>query len=107
MMAPRLGYEWRLRILLAERDIYNTATLRPLLAEYGIGLSASQVWRLVAGKPERLNLSLLMVFCDMLDCTPDDLIRPVEVPDAKPKPRKAAAGGGVGELPRPKRARIR
>jgi DNA-binding Xre family transcriptional regulator len=92
MMAPRLGYEWRLRILLAERGIYSSTALRPLLAEYGIGLSASQVWRLVTGKPERLNLSLLIVFCDMLDCTPSDLIRPIEVPAAKPKPKKAQEG---------------
>jgi DNA-binding Xre family transcriptional regulator len=101
-------YEWRLRILLAERGIWSHSDLTPLLAERGVRLSNTQVWRLVTGKPERLNLHTLMVLCDLLDCTPNDLIRPAEVP-AKgklPKRRTAAGDHGVGDLV-PKPARIR
>jgi hypothetical protein len=53
-------YEWRLRILLAERGIWSHSELIPLLAERGVRLSNTQVWRLVTGKPERLNLHTLM-----------------------------------------------
>jgi hypothetical protein len=51
---------------------------------------------------------VLMVFCDMLGCTPSDLIRPIEATASAPRPKKAAAArGGGGELPRPKRARVK
>ncbi|MDP9344347.1 MAG: helix-turn-helix domain-containing protein [Actinomycetota bacterium] len=32
----------------------------------------------MTGKPERLNLHVLVVLCKILDCTPNHLIRPVE-----------------------------
>jgi DNA-binding Xre family transcriptional regulator len=107
-VAGRLDYEWRLRPLLAERGIYRPAQLGPLLAERGVRLSDSQVWRLVTGKPERLNLHTLVVLCDILDCTPNDLIVRVELAGKArlPKRRAAAGDSGIGEL-RPKKARIR
>jgi DNA-binding Xre family transcriptional regulator len=101
-----IDYEWMLRPLLAERGIHSYAELAPLLAEHGVTLSETQVWRLFTGKPERLNLHTLMVLCRILDCTPNDLIRPIEV---RARSKRRAAGGetkGVGEL-KPKRARIR
>jgi DNA-binding Xre family transcriptional regulator len=100
-------YEWRLRILLAERGIWSHNELIPLLAERGVRLSNTQVWRLVTGKPERLNLHTLMVLCDLLDCTPNDLIKPVEAPAKGKLPKSTAVGDrGVGDLV-PKPARIR
>ncbi len=101
-----IDYEWMLRPLLAERGVTSYAELAPLLAEHGVQLSETQVWRLFTGKPERLNLHTLMVLCRILGCTPNDLIKPVEVA-AKPARRKAAGEiAGVGDL-KPKRARIR
>jgi DNA-binding Xre family transcriptional regulator len=101
-----IDYEWMLRPLLAERGIHSYAELAPLLAQHGVSLSETQVWRLFTGKPERLNLHTLMVLCRILDCTPNDLIKAVEV-SAKPARRAVAEGGrGVGDL-KPKRARIR
>ncbi|MCP9490766.1 MAG: helix-turn-helix transcriptional regulator [Solirubrobacteraceae bacterium MAG38_C4-C5] len=101
-------YEWRLRILLAERGIWSSSDLGPLLAERGVGLSNTQLWRLVTGKPERLNLHTLMALCDLLDCTPNDLIQPREAPSRAQPAKQRAAGGerGVGDLV-PKKARIR
>ena len=102
-----IDYEWMLRPLLAERGVTSYAELAPLLAQHGVHLSETQVWRLFTGKPERLNLHTLMVLCRILGCTPNDLIKPVEVAAAKPARRKAAGetGGGIGDL-KPKRARI-
>lgn len=101
-------YEWRLRMLLAERGIWSHSELIPLLAERGVRLSNTQVWRLVTGKPERLNLHTLMALCDLLDCTPNDLIQPVAAPAKGKLPKRRAAAGdrGVGDLV-PKPARIR
>ena len=78
-MAKRkqLGYRWHLRVLMAQAGMFATTDLHPLLAERGIELSATQVYRLVAQTPERLSLATLMALCDILDCTPNDLIEPV------------------------------
>jgi DNA-binding Xre family transcriptional regulator len=77
-MAGELDYEWRLRLRLAERGIFNSKPLVAMLAERGIRLSDSQVWRMVTGKPERLNLQVLIALCAILECTPNDLIEPIE-----------------------------
>ena len=74
---PRLGYQWHLRRLMAEQEMFATTTLVPLLAERGIVLSEAQVYRLVTGTPERLSLRTLAALCDILGCTPNDLIEPV------------------------------
>lgn len=74
---PRLGYRWHLRKLMAEQEMFATTTLVPLLAERGIVLSEAQVYRLVTGTPERLSLRTLTALCDILGCTPNDLIEPV------------------------------
>jgi DNA-binding Xre family transcriptional regulator len=105
-MSKELGYEWRLRILLAEKGIFNSKPLVALLAEHGIRLSDSQVWRLVTGKPERLNVQVLVVLCEILDCTPNDLIRVVEHSAQARLERRSAAQAGAGDIV-PKRARIR
>jgi len=99
-----VDYEWRLRQLMALRGLFTAAQLAPLLAAHGVRLSDSQVWRLVTGRPERLNLRTLVVLCEILDCTPDDLIERVQV--AAPK-KRAAAGRAAGADIVPKRANIR
>jgi len=103
-MAGGVDYEWRLRLLLAERGVYQTSELAPLLAERGVELSDSLVWRLVTGKPERLNLHTLVVLCDILECTPNDLIRRVDAP-AQTRRRRVAGEGRTADV-KPKPARI-
>jgi DNA-binding Xre family transcriptional regulator len=107
---PKLGYRWHLRRLMAERGMFQTSALAPLLAERGITLSSVQVYRLVTQTPERLNLKTLVALCDIFGCTPTDLIEPV----AEPAKRRKAAGKAAGEPDRtpapknvtPRRARI-
>jgi DNA-binding Xre family transcriptional regulator len=104
-VTAKLDYQWRLRPMLAERGIYTAAQLRPLLAGYRIALSESQVYRLLTGKPERMNLRVLMALCELLDCTPNELIVPVEASLPTLAERRAAAAAGVAEdiVPRPAR----
>jgi DNA-binding Xre family transcriptional regulator len=90
-MKPKLGYRWNLRLLMAQSGMYATSDLVPLLAERGVVLSATQVYRLVTQDPERLNLNTLMALCDLLSCTPNDLIEAV----AAPVKKQAAAGTGT------------
>ena len=107
-MSTVMGYRWHLRLKMAERGMFATTELRPLLAERGVVLSREQVYRLVTGVPERLSLRTLAALCDILDCTPADLVEPVA--GTGRAPRRAAAGqpaapAGPAEL-RPVRARI-
>ena len=105
-MAAKLDYRWNLRQVMASRDMFQTTDLAPLLAERGIDLSSSQVYRLVTERPERLSLKVLMALLDILDCSMEDLIEPVAA--AKPARKAKTASGeeaGVGVL-RPRRARI-
>lgn len=109
MAKRRLGYRWHLRVLMAQKGMYATSDLAPLLAERGIELSAAQVYRLVAQKPERLSLLTLAALCDILDCTPNDLIEPaVEVAAVKATGTSGAKRKTVEAAPtrRPRRADI-
>lgn len=105
-MTRKLDYRWNLRQVMATREMFQTTDLLEPLAQCGIRLSSSQVYRLVVDRPERLSLKILMALLDILDCTMDELIEPVAVPAAAQK-KRAATGeeAGIGGL-RPKRARI-
>ncbi len=103
------SYQWRLRQVMADRGMFTTTGLVPLLAERGITLSASQVHRLVTGTPERLSLPVLAALCDILDVTPADLI--VISAGNLTAARKTGTDGQAalsqaGDL-RPRRARLR
>src|SRR6266496_1208253 len=106
-MARKLDYRWHLRQVMASRGMFATTGLIEPLAQRGIRLSSSQVYRLVTERPERLSLKVLMALLDILDCSMEDLIEPVAAGQAA-RPRKAAASGsGTGVGPhRPKPARI-
>jgi DNA-binding Xre family transcriptional regulator len=105
-MTRKLDYRWNLRQVMASRGLFQTTDLIGPLAQRGIKLSSSQVYRLVTERPERLSLKVLMALLDILGCSMEDLIEPVTA--AKPARKAKTASGeeaGVGEL-RPRRARI-
>jgi DNA-binding Xre family transcriptional regulator len=89
----KMGYRWNLRRLMAGKDMFQTSDLGPLLAERGIALSREQVFRLVTQPPQRLSMDTLAALCDILDCTPNDLI---EIEAVNAEVRKTA-----GESRRP------
>ena len=109
-MSAGLDFEWKLREVMASRGMFATTDLRPLLAERGVELSASQIYRLVVDKPERLNMQVLMALLDALGCRREDLIVPVRVIGAARTrrtagERPAASEAGIGDL-RPRPARV-
>ncbi|MDQ2874453.1 MAG: helix-turn-helix transcriptional regulator, partial [Actinomycetota bacterium] len=55
-MARKLDYRWNLRQVMASRGMFATTDLAGPLAQRGIRLSSSQVYRLVTERPERLSL---------------------------------------------------
>lgn len=102
-MSIEVGYHWNLRSLMAQRGMFATTDLVPLLAERGVVLSREQVYRLVARVPERLSLTTLSALCDILSCTPSELIEPHRTKQGRTKHSDAT---GSEAPPRPKRARV-
>ena len=101
MKQREVGYEWKLRQLMATRGLFSTTDLQPLLVERGVELSAAQVYRLVTSAPERLNMRVLAAVCDALDCTPNDLIEPTAGTIDTPVRAARQAGGARGQGPAP------
>jgi DNA-binding Xre family transcriptional regulator len=93
----RLGIRWNLRKLMADRGMFHTTDLVPELAERGIHLSREQVFRLVTQTRQRLSTDALAALCDILQCTPNDLIE-VEVVNAEV--RKAVGETDPDQRPR-------
>jgi DNA-binding Xre family transcriptional regulator len=107
-MKRDVAYTWRLAELMAAHGMHNSTDLVPPIRERGIDLSASQIYRLVTSKPERVSLKLIAAICDVFSCGPEDLIT-VTAADARKKPIAAAAGASVVDIDksaRPKRARV-
>ena len=109
-MSVRVGYHWHLRRLMAERDMFATTDLGPLLAERGVVLSREQVYRLVTGTPQRLSLTTLAALCDILACTPSDLVEPYRSHGGSRRaaggtPARSGSGSGSGSAEPPPRSR--
>ena len=106
-----IKYHWHLRQVMANRGLFATTELAPLLAERGIELSPAQVHRLVTQTPERLSLPILVALCDALGCTSEDLIEGYVATGAG-RVRKVADNTGGADAPpppspkRPRRADI-
>jgi len=97
-----MGIRWNLRLRMAEKGMFQTSDLVPLLAERGVHLSREQVFRLVTQPPQRLSMDTLAALCDILGATPNDLIevRAVNVQVAK-------AAGGARPAPSARRTVVR
>ncbi|MEU2800897.1 helix-turn-helix transcriptional regulator [Streptomyces sp. NPDC007117] len=102
-MIRKMGVVWHLRLRMAERGMFQTSALVPLLAERGVDLSREQVFRLVTQPPQRLSVDTLAALCDILDCQPNDLL---EVKVVNAEVRKTA-GEAAPAQPRARRTTIR
>ena len=101
-----MGYHWHLRAKMAAAGMFATTDLVPLLAERGVVLSREQVYRLVARVPERLSLTTLAALCDILACTPADLIEPYRGTRSRPTRPTRRDPAGPPAPGRPTRARV-
>ncbi|RBM17594.1 XRE family transcriptional regulator [Prauserella sp. PE36] len=106
-MIKKMGYQWRLRHLMADRDMFQTSDLVPLLAERGVVLSREQVFRLVTQPPQRLSMDTLVALCDILGCAPNDLIKPEVVNQQLRKAADGVAGSTADPAPTPRRSILR
>jgi DNA-binding Xre family transcriptional regulator len=104
-VTKKMGYHWRLRQVMADRGLFATTELLPLLAERGIHLSREQVFRLVTQPPQRLSLDTLAALCDILDAGVEELIEVVVVNEQTVK--TAANSGAAAAPPSVRRSTIR
>ncbi|PPJ14967.1 helix-turn-helix domain-containing protein [Nocardia cyriacigeorgica] len=106
-MTRRVVMRWHLRQVMATRGIFQTSELVPLLADRGIQLTRQYVHRMVTTPPQRINTDLLAALCDILDCTPADLLEPVvEQKQLSRTGTDEREGLRIGEL-RPIKATVR
>lgn len=104
-MSTKMTLEWKLRELMATKGLFQTTDLLEPLKQRGVSLSREQVYRLVVKTPQRINVEVLAALCDILDCTPADLL--VLRAEAQPEARTGTENSlGIGDL-RPIRAKVR
>lgn len=109
-ITKNVAYRWHLRKVMSEAGLHNTTALVPLLADRGVVMTSTQVYRIVTGEPERLNMRLLAALCDIFGCTPNDLIEPYVVATSR-RGRKTATAAqpttrDTTSKTRPRRATI-
>lgn len=109
-MTKTVAYHWHLRKVMNEHGMQSTTDLVPLLADRGVVMTSTQVYRIVTGQPERLNMAFLAALCDIFACTPADLIEPY-VASSSQRGRKTGTAGPAkpsasGSKNRPTRATI-
>ena len=109
-MTKTVAYHWHLRKIMNEHGMNATTELVPLLADRGVVMTSTQVYRIVTGEPERLNMRLLAALCDILDVTPNDLIEPHVATSSRRGRKTGTTGTATPPKPtknRPTRAVIR
>lgn len=107
---------WALLMLMSKYKIRTAAQLRRKLMEYGIEMTSIHLSRLINERPNRLNIELLDAFCNMFECTPNDLLpfedvvqteEPVEansIEKVKPQPSKVVPFKKKEQKPEPKKS---
>jgi len=81
---------WNLRMKAAEEGIWKSTEMRRRLADVGLEISAGKMSALWTGTPTSIRLDDLDVICQVLDCTPSDLLIPQPDKVAARKPTTAA-----------------
>ncbi|WP_229813417.1 helix-turn-helix domain-containing protein [Lentzea flava] len=85
--------EWRLRKVMASRDIWSATELRELLVQrVGFEISLQSVSDLVKKQPVQVKMATLQALCTALQCTPNELFgidTPRDVSLAEPDDAKS------------------
>jgi putative transcriptional regulator len=66
--------KWNLRLVAAQRDAWKSSQLHRMLTDAGLVISAGKMSGLWAGQPVTIRLDDLDVICEVLNCTPSDLL---------------------------------
>lgn len=72
---PRRKVTWRVRVMMAEREIRSVSELARHLEQVGVSVSVSQLGRLIDGKIQHWSQEVLEGLMLVLDCELSDLLR--------------------------------
>ena len=102
---------WRLRVMMAERDIRSATELHRLLLKSGYNITSSQLTRIVKERPERISTDLLDHLLNILNCEISDLLRSEsassDVVIKESASSNSASPNANTNTPQPKKPRIR
>lgn len=87
--------KWNLRLTAAERGIWKSSELRRKFADAGLEISSGKMSALWTQTPTTVRLEDLDVICDVLECSPSDLLiaEPDKVAARRPKQVESASSG--------------
>lgn len=72
---PRKTVRWRVRVVMAEREIRSVSELIRRLANIGVSISPQQLGRLIDGKNQRWSQEVIEGLMTVLECELADLVR--------------------------------
>ena len=92
----RVQIEWRLRKVMASRDVWTATQLRELLIKRaGFKLSLQSVDVLIKKQPVQVKVATLQALCTTLQCTPNELFgidKPCDGSLSEPEDPKSHGG---------------
>jgi putative transcriptional regulator len=94
--------KWNLRLTAAERGIWKSSELRRKFADAGLEISSGKMSALWTQTPTTIRLEDLDIICDVLECSPSDLLitEPDKVAARRPEQVESASSGVTQGTPR-------
>lgn len=102
---PKKRLSWRLRVMMAERNISTATELQRLLEKSGYQVTSSQLTRVIKDRPDRISTDLLDHLLEVLNCDIGDLLR--SDPVSKGGTTDENASGNNKAAKNPKKPRVR
>ena len=72
---PRRAVVWRVRVLMAERNVRSVSELARQLEDIGVSISIAQLGRLIDGKTQHWSQEIIEGLMTVLECKVGDLWR--------------------------------
>ena len=72
---PRRVVVWRVRVLMAERNVRSVSELVRRMEEIGVSISIAQLGRLIDGKTQHWSQEVIEGLLTVLECQVGDLWR--------------------------------
>lgn len=72
---PRRKVTWRVRVMMAEREVRSVSELVRRLDQVGVSISVAQLGRLIDGKTQHWSQEVIEGLMLVLDCELSDLLR--------------------------------
>lgn len=97
-----MSLEWKLRKVMAERNIWSGAELGRLLQDLaGYKISAPSISALMKEQPKQIKTETMNALCIALECTPNDLWEFTNIPIINEKQNKKTRIGKVSNGKQP------